>query len=113
MRTDAGLNFTPETVFPSATGRATRFFNQQRPVGPCTPRRTYVHDAQIPSSADAASQVLQLSALKFLKSDPGRLILSSACKSRLEIKRRGAELQHRSLTMFGKVCLSQQCPRGS
>lgn len=80
MRADAGLNFTPETVLPSKTGRATWFFNQQRPVGPCTPRRTYVQDAQIPSVAQAASQVLQLSTLKFLKSDPGRLILSSACK---------------------------------
>ena|SRR5207248_1914950 len=108
MRTDAGLNFTPETVFPSATGRATRFFNQQRPVGPCTPRRTYVHDAQIPSSADAASQVLQLSALKFLKSDPGRLILSSACKSRFEVKRRGVESQHASFTMLGNVSFNQQ-----
>ena len=108
MRTDAGLNFTPETVFASGTGRATRFFNQQRPVGPWTPGRTYVQDAQIPSSAHAASHVLQLLVLKFLKSDPGRSILFSACKSRLEIKRRGAESQHASFTMLGKLSLSQQ-----
>jgi hypothetical protein len=39
------LNFTPDTVFASGTGRATTFFNQQRPVGPWMPGRTYVHDA--------------------------------------------------------------------
>ncbi len=36
------------------------------------------------SSAQAASHVFQLFVLKFLKSEPGRLILSSARRSRLE-----------------------------
>src|SRR3954454_8884432 len=97
--TDAGLNFTPETVFASGTGRATRFFNQQRPVGPCTPGWTYVQEAQIPSSPHAVSHVCQLFVSKFLKSKPGRLTLSSARRLSLEMKLRGPESQHASITI--------------
>ena len=71
-----------------------------------------VHDAQILSSAQATSQVFQLSVSKFLKSEPGRLILSSARRSRLEMKLRGPESQHGSFTISGRVCLSQQYPFG-
>lgn len=67
---------------------------------------------QMSSSAQAASQVFQLFVVKFLKSEPGRLILSSARRSRFEMKLRGPELQHASFTMAGSVSFSQQCPLG-
>src|SRR4051794_16357220 len=50
--------------------------------------------------------------LKFLKSEPGRLILSSARRSCSEMNSRGAELQHASFTILGTVFFNQQCPLG-
>src|SRR5262249_53206180 len=94
------------------TGRATRFFNQQRPLGPCMAGRTYVQEAQFPFWAHAVSHVFQPSVSKFLKSEPGRLILSSARRSPLEMNLRGPESQHASLTILGRLSLSQHTPLG-
>src|SRR5271157_5705920 len=94
----------------SAMGLATPLFNQQRPVGPCTPGWTYVQDLQVLFSAQADSHVSHLLVWKFLKSKPGRLILPSAFTEVSEMSWRVPETKRASFTQGGTSYLSQQCP---